>query len=123
MASSLTDGEEHLSQGALFRILNSMRRSTLTAEELQTAERAAEDRRQGRTNGYSLMEIRDRGYADVRSVAGDDMMVRWHRQRNPELREGEVRTVNVPEGMVWLEIGDEYGLFRVDDLQKWLRWA
>jgi len=89
-----------------------MRQSKLTADEIQAAEKAADERRRSRDNGFSLMSIRDRGW--VRLETGQ--ILEWHTDR--PLYEGEARQ-HVPEGHIMIDAQ----LFNVDEFQKFLRWS
>lgn len=95
-----------------------MRKSKLTAEEIQAAEKAADDRRISRGHGFSMMEVRDRGWARLNNGA----VIIWPVDK--EKRLPGVPYLSVPRGHFVLDLGGAgRHLFETDDFQKFLRWA
>lgn len=86
-----------------------MRKSKQEALEIEMAEAK---RRSDRKNGYSLMEIRDRGW--VRFENGSVM--EWPVDR--ELLVGEARR-HIPKGHFFLD----GKMFDVDEFRKYERWV
>jgi hypothetical protein len=89
-----------------------MRKSKLSASEIEAQQLAEHQERSGRRDGFSMMTIRDRGW--VRLSNGS--VFEWPVER--ELGEGEART-HVPEGTFILD----GKLYDVDEFRKWQRWA
>ena len=92
------------------------RKSKLTAEEIQAAEMAEDDRKKNRNNGFSLMDIRDRGWARL----NNGIIIVWHTDK--PLNNGEVRDY-IPPGHFALHLDKEKYIFEADDFQKFLRWV
>jgi hypothetical protein len=98
-----------------------MQKSKQTPEEIEAIERAADNRRISRNNGFSLMSVRDRGWVTISEMRTGEVNLFWHIDR--PLVDGEVR-VNVPPGMIRIDMGgDKWLLFDAEELRKFLRWA
>lgn len=93
-----------------------MRKSKLTAADIEAAEQAADSRRTARNQGFSLMEIRDRGWMEIANGA----IVEW--PTDTELTEYVPRRI-IPEGHFVINMGKESALFDADDFRKVLRWV
>lgn len=94
-----------------------MRKSQLTATEIQAAEEAQDNRRSSRRNGFSMMPERDRGWRRLKNGT----VILWHVPE--EKREEWVVYQHVPEGHFALDINGKIYGFELDDFQKGLRWA
>jgi hypothetical protein len=88
--------------------IEKLRKSKMSALELEEQEL----RKESRKKGYSMMDIRDRGWAKL----SNGSIIEWSVDR--PLAEGEVRR-RIEKGTVIL---DEK-LYDVDELLRWLRWA
>lgn len=86
-----------------------MRQSRLTSEEIIKAEQEADERKRSRANGYSLMKVRDRGYAELRT---------YYSSPRAKMRWG-VDDSNFFE----LTIGKEKAVFDAEEFRKYLRWV
>tara|TARA_R110000868_G_C10361469_1_gene717369 strand:+ start:113 stop:400 length:288 start_codon:yes stop_codon:yes gene_type:complete len=93
------------------------RKSTLSAAEQLELDEV--NRRETRNTGFSLMNVRDKGYHEWGSY-GKRIAIEWHTNR--KMKDYEVRTI-IPDGHVVLHIGKEKALIKAEDLNKWLRWA
>lgn len=93
-----------------------MRNSKITAQEVEAAEIAADERRRSRNNGFSLMSVRDRGWTRL----NNGVVMLWPTDREP--MPGEAIT-SVPKGKFVLVINGKSHLFDADDFQKSLRWV
>jgi hypothetical protein len=93
-----------------------MRQSKITPDEIEAAEKAADERKSRRGMGFSLMNVRDRGW--VRLNTGHIMC--WHVKR--PLEDGENRQ-NVPNGHFVIKTDKEDIMFEADEFQKYLRWC
>lgn len=97
-----------------------MRRGKLTTDEIFTAEKAADDRRISRNNGYSLMKDRDMGAVTLSN--GISML--WHVPKPDFPEEGiHVYPKNIPEDSFILKVGSEEIMFDTEEFRRWLRWA
>lgn len=102
------------------------RKSKLTAEEIEAADMAADDKRYHRGNGFSLMSIRDRGWTNIIDKAGSrEVAFLWHTNRQGA--DGEAVRF-IPPGQFVLEFRNKQGkpetlAFDAEDFQKWLRWV
>lgn len=94
----------------------SMRKSKLTPDEMQAAEIADDKRKYHRGMGFSLMDVRDRGWAELDNGARIEWPV------DSPLEELTPRRV-IPNGHFVISMGKESALFRGDDFQKFLRWV
>lgn len=93
-----------------------MRKTKLSEEEVLAAEKAADDRKRNRANGFSLMNDRDRGFRTF----DNGITMLWPTER--ELIPGEARTYVPSESFVLVVDGRNY-LFDTEDFRKTLRWA
>jgi len=94
-----------------------MRKSKLTAEEIEAAELAADNRKKSRRDGFSLMAVRDRGIAEL----SNGIVVRWpHKTKwSDEINGISTRETSIPEGTFMID----NKLYDVDELQRFLRWV
>lgn len=88
----------------------------LTAAEILKAEEAAEQRRQNRANGFSLMKDRDMGSHRL----SNGVLMNWH---VPKPKEGDYIWRHIPEDGFELEIDGKRILFNTEEFRRWLRWA
>lgn len=93
-----------------------MRKSRLTADEIEATERAADERKYRRGMGFDLMSVRDRGWADI----GNGMIMEWPVDRTPA--DYEARSV-VPPNHFILRTNKETLMLNADDFRKYLRWV
>lgn len=94
-----------------------MRQSTQKVADIEEAELAADKRKVARGTGFSMMEIRDRGWSRFKN----GVVMEWHVDPS-KYREGVAYT-HIPAGHFVLSIKDQRILFDVDDFQKFLRWC
>lgn len=94
-----------------------MRRSKLKAEEIEQLDRAEDDRRRSRKNGYSLMEDRDRGGMRLSNGA----IIEWHVPK--ERRTDGVCYSGIESGNFILNIEGQKAVFSADEFRKWVRWV
>lgn len=92
------------------------RRGQQTGEEILRAEQAADARKRGRANGYSLMKERDFGVAELSSGA----VMSWH---VPKPTEGDYVWRYIPEDSFELRIKGKKYLFNTEEFRRALRWA
>lgn len=93
-----------------------MRKSKLTPEEAQAAEQAADQRKSKRSQGFSLMSVRDRGWQELSNGA----VIEW--PVDTPLEDFVPRRI-VPDGYFLLTLGKESALFDADDFRRFLRWV
>lgn len=107
-----------------------MRTSNITAEEIQAAEKASEDRRRSRSQGFDKMHERDRAYQQLSN--GTTML--WHVNKELIKQEGttevggkvvdvKIYPPTIPEDSFALVIEGKTHLFNLDEFRRWLRWA
>lgn len=87
-----------------------MRKSSLSAQESNELDEI--NRQETRKTGFTLMEIRDRGWARL----SNGSLLQWHTDRPP--REYEARQ-SIRNGDILID-GKP---FNAEDLMKYLRWA
>jgi hypothetical protein len=96
-----------------------MRKSTLTQEEIFAAEKAADDRRQSRNQGFIKMYERD---SVMRHLSNGTTML-WHVDpKQVKMPPGGVWP-NIPEDSFMLIVDGKEHLFNLEEFRKWLRWA
>lgn len=89
-----------------------MRTSKLTSQDIEEAEKAADDRKHSRAKGFSLMGVRDRGWGRLYELNGRDCVMIWG-----------VKDELAADHLFKLLIDGKEYIFSVDEFQKWLRWA
>lgn len=94
-----------------------MRKSKLTAEEIEAAEMAADERKQNRKNGFSLADIRDRGWTRL----SNGVIMEWWVEK--EKRQEYIAYPNIPQGKFMLTIDGRSVVYDADDFRKFLRWV
>jgi hypothetical protein len=94
-----------------------LRKSKLSAAEIEAAEQAADKRKSSRKQGFSMMDERDRGWKHLSNGA----VFFWPVPR--EKRENGLTYLDVPEGHFVLVIGGREILFNADEMQGCLRWV
>jgi hypothetical protein len=97
-----------------------VRKSKISAEEIEEIEFAEFDRRQVRGKGLDLMSVRDRGWGHIRDHRGRALTMSWHVNAPPQ--EGIARN-NIPPGMFMLEGDGIRVMFDADEFRKFLRWV
>lgn len=96
-----------------------MRHTQLTQEEILAAEKAAEERKQSRKQGFTKMYERD----SVMRRLSNGVTMLWH--VDPELVKTPAGGVwpNIPEDKFMLLIDGKEHYFNTQEFKKWLRWA
>jgi hypothetical protein len=94
-----------------------MRKSKHSADEIEAAERAADDRKHSRGNGFDMMSVRDRGWG---RLPNGTVMEWWV---EPGKRRDGIAYSNVPQGMFLLHTEKQDIMFDADDFRKLLRWV
>lgn len=93
-----------------------MRKSRQTVAEIEAADKAADDRKSSRSRGFSLMDIRDRGWARLET----GQAILWH--VDTDLADNEVRDY-VPKGKLKLVTDKQILMLDADELGRYQRWA
>lgn len=114
-----------------------MKTTKLSAEEIQAAEKAADDRRRSRSQGFVKRNERD---AAVK-VLSNGVIMHWHVHKDQREESGDVllddgtkikittyRGYNIPEDSFLLEFRNKHGetethMFDLEEFRKALRWA
>jgi len=97
-----------------------MRKSKLTAQELEESELAEHQQRQQRNGGFSIRSVRDRGWGHIIDKKSNHRCsILWH----VDNRIPGVYYSGVPAGRIVLVSDGKEMVFNVDELQKLLRWA
>jgi hypothetical protein len=96
-----------------------MRHAQITSEEIQAAEKASEERKQSRKQGFTKMYERD---SVMRRLSNGTLML-WH--VDPELVKTPPGGVwpNIPEDKFMLVIDGKEHYFDTQEFKRWLRWA
>lgn len=102
--------------GVLYIYDNMKTDRKLSRDEILAIEKAKDERQRNRRKGFSMMTVRDKGWARLSN--GTAML--WHSEA--PLKPGEVRR-NIPEGSFVLVMGGEERLFDAEEFRRWLRWA
>lgn len=92
------------------------RKANLTFEEIEKAELAADQRRENRAGGFSLMKDRDYG---TRTLS-NGVTMNWH---VPKPTEGDYVWRYIPADSFELVVDGKKILFNTEEFQRWLRWA
>lgn len=90
-----------------------MQKSKMTTDEILAAEKAVDDRKQSRAQGFQMMDVRDQGTA----VLSNGVRIEWHVPK--DRREDYVGYSGVPNGMFLLD-GKVYD---GEEFRRWLRWV
>ena len=85
------------------------------------AEKAKDDRRISRNNGYSMMDQRDAPFARLHNFNGSDVIMEWHVPK--EQREEGLGYSGISSGMFSLKIGKELVMFDAEEFRRSLRWV
>lgn len=93
-----------------------MRKSKISAEEMEASLLAEDKRKKDRANAFGLMSVRDRGWVELQNGA----VMEWPVVAEPE--DYVPRSV-IPEGSFLLHIKGETYAFDTDEFRKFLRWA
>jgi hypothetical protein len=95
------------------------RKSDLTFEEIQAAEKASDERRQSRAQGFTKMYERDA----VMSRLSNGVLMLWH--VDPSLVKTSAGGVHpyIPDDKFMLVIDGKEHYFDTEDFRKSLRWA
>lgn len=93
-----------------------MRKSKISASDMEARELSEYNRRHKRDRAFDTMKIRDRGWVRL----SNGVILHWPVTNPPE--ELVPRQV-VPEGTFMLSIGDQTAVFDLDEFRMWLRWA
>lgn len=106
-----------------------MKKTNLTFEEIQTAEKAADDRRKSRKTGFEKMIERDESMHRL----SNGVVMLWHVNRDlmypyisgtdSEGQEYKVYQPTVPEDSFGLSIDGKVYLFNLEEFRRSLRWA
>lgn len=108
-----------------------MRNTNLTADEIFAAEKAADDRRRSRNQGFAKMHERDQA---VQLLSNGATML-WHvnqeDNKNTSSFTREDGTVvemvvyppEIPEDSFGLLLDGKKYIFNLEEFRKWLRWA
>ena len=97
-----------------------MRKSKQSAAEIEQAELEDNNRKVNRKAGFSLMDIRDRGWVRLPNLAGGSVLMSWH-VKTP-LKELECRQV-VPDNEFILNVDGKVIALDAEEFRKWLRWV
>lgn len=101
-------------------IYNMARYGRLTAEEINKAEKARDDRLRSRKKGFSKMHERDEGQA----LLNNGVTMHWPVVEFDAPDKGiHVYPRRVPEGMFVLEFDGQSYLFDAEEFRRYLRWA
>lgn len=93
-----------------------MTKKPMTSDEILAIEKAADDRRQNRRNGFELMDIRDQGWHRL----SNGVTISWH---TPKPTGDNYIWRYIPEGTFELQVNGEKILFDAEEFRRWLRWA
>lgn len=108
-----------------------MRHANLTADDIQAAEKAADDRRRSRDQGFAKMHERDQA---VQLLSNGATMI-WHVDKEANKRtawlereEGkdvEITTYppHIPSDSFGLKLDGKLYIFNLEEFRRWLRWA
>ena len=96
-----------------------MLKRSLTADEMLTAEKAAEDRKQSRKLGFNKMLERD----SVMHRLSNGVMMLWSVDPKQVKLQAGGTWPNIPEDKFMLVIDGKEHLFDTDEFSKWIRWA
>lgn len=107
-----------------------MRKTKLTFEEVQAAERASDDRKRSRSQGFAKMHERDQS---VQLLSNGARMI-WYVEKEANKYEGfynndgkrvGVTTYppNIPKDSFGLILDKKTYIFNTEEFRKWLRWS
>lgn len=94
-----------------------MRKSKLTTDEILAAEKAKDARKQSRSQGFKMMDVRDQGTA----VMSNGVRIEWHVPK--DRREEYVGYSAVDDGHFVLTIDGKKRVFDGEEFRRWLRWV
>lgn len=94
-----------------------MRKSTLTQEEVLAAEKAADNRRRSRKQGFDKMYERDQHWKRL----SNGVVMLWY--VHPDQRPLGIAYENIPEDSFALVIDGKKYVFNLEEFRKWLRWG
>jgi hypothetical protein len=98
-----------------------MRHQKTSAEEILKAEKAVDDRRRSRSNGFEKMSERDAGHAKLHNYNGGEVRMLWHIPK--DRREDGLVYSGIPDGMFGLELNDQLLVFDAEEFRRQLRWV
>lgn len=94
-----------------------MRKTKLTMDEILTAEKAADNRKRSRKQGFDKMHERDQHW---KRLSNDTIML-WY--VHPDQRNPGLAYEFIPEDGFALIIGGKKYVYDTEEFRRWLRWA